>query len=285
MTDVPVLAFRPLYRQVRDVLVRRIADGIWQAGQGIPSEAEIAADLEGQPRHGAQGARRDDGRAAARAPPGARHFGRSPRRCAGAVPVLQARAGRGRAALPGKPGAVRCDRDRGRGCARRRSICGRRASALRIDRLRSLSGEICILEEVQLPATLFPGLADRELPNNLYQLYADEFGVTIARASERLKAVAATKAQGRHLELRDGEPSPADRPHGLRPRRAPGRVASVPLRHRPRALPLRSALERRRPGAPGGNDEIVLPPRSPRPSSRCFRARPQPRPFPRGRSP
>ena len=39
------LGFRPLYRQVRDLLVRRIADGIWQAGQPLPSESEIALDL------------------------------------------------------------------------------------------------------------------------------------------------------------------------------------------------------------------------------------------------
>lgn len=39
------LGFRPLYRQARDVLVGRINDGTWQAGQAIPSEHEIAADL------------------------------------------------------------------------------------------------------------------------------------------------------------------------------------------------------------------------------------------------
>src|SRR5215212_10884032 len=39
------LGFRPLYRQVRDVLVKRIADGVWQAGQALPSEPDIAADL------------------------------------------------------------------------------------------------------------------------------------------------------------------------------------------------------------------------------------------------
>ena len=37
--------FRPLYRQVRDILVKRIADGVWQPGQILPSESEVAADL------------------------------------------------------------------------------------------------------------------------------------------------------------------------------------------------------------------------------------------------
>src|SRR5918993_3706091 len=39
------LGFRPLYRQVRDLLVKRIAEGIWLAGQALPSEPEIAGDL------------------------------------------------------------------------------------------------------------------------------------------------------------------------------------------------------------------------------------------------
>ena len=205
MADVPALAFRPLYRQVRDVLVKRIADGIWQAGQGIPSEAEIAADLKVSPGtvrkaldemtaerllvrrqgRGTSVARHDDERVLFQffklvPDEGERRFPDS-RLLSVAIETADEDA---RAALDLRPGA----------------------SALRIDRLRSLSGEICVLEEVQLPTTLFPGLADRELPNNLYQLYADEFGITIARASERLKAVAATKAQGRHLQLREGSP-------------------------------------------------------------------------------
>src|SRR3712207_8929619 len=45
MSDAPALGFRPLYRQVRDVLVKRIADGVWQTGQILPSEPEIAQDL------------------------------------------------------------------------------------------------------------------------------------------------------------------------------------------------------------------------------------------------
>ncbi len=40
-----VLGFRPLYRQVRDILVRRIAEGIWRPGDVLPSEPEIALDL------------------------------------------------------------------------------------------------------------------------------------------------------------------------------------------------------------------------------------------------
>src|SRR3954454_13988688 len=40
-----MIGFRPLYRQVRDTLVRRIADGVWRPGQLLPSEPELAVDL------------------------------------------------------------------------------------------------------------------------------------------------------------------------------------------------------------------------------------------------
>ena len=39
------LGYRPLYRRVRDVLVKRISEGLWHAGAVIPSEPELAADL------------------------------------------------------------------------------------------------------------------------------------------------------------------------------------------------------------------------------------------------
>src|SRR6202000_2460729 len=39
------LGFRPLYRQVKDVLVRRIAAAVGAADGVWPSEPEIAADL------------------------------------------------------------------------------------------------------------------------------------------------------------------------------------------------------------------------------------------------
>src|SRR5512144_2178491 len=39
------LGFSPLYRRVKDVLKRRIADGVWAPGAVLPSEGELALDL------------------------------------------------------------------------------------------------------------------------------------------------------------------------------------------------------------------------------------------------
>ena len=41
----PAFAYRPLYVQVKDSLVRRLIDGDWLPGQLIPSEMELAREI------------------------------------------------------------------------------------------------------------------------------------------------------------------------------------------------------------------------------------------------
>jgi GntR family transcriptional regulator len=85
------------------------------------------------------------------------------------------------------------------------------AKVVALERVRSLARKICIVERIVLPKALFPGIEKRgiggqDLPNNLYELYRAEFGVTIARAAERLKAVAAGRREAKHLDVPVGTP-------------------------------------------------------------------------------
>ena len=80
------------------------------------------------------------------------------------------------------------------------------ARIVRIERLRSLGGQVCIFERIVLPRSLFPAIEKRALPNNLYELYRSDFGVTMVRASEKLKAVAAGKREAKYLGLAPGAP-------------------------------------------------------------------------------
>lgn len=205
-TLVEALGARPLYRQVRDVLVRRIADGTWTAGQAIPSEPELAVDLgvsQGTVRkaldeltaenlvvrrqgRGTFVARHDDARILFQffkivSDTGERRFPESR--------VLGVRL------------------DRAEALAAERLGLEPGAPVVTIERTRLMDGEPCIHEGIVLPEALFPGLAGRgDLPNNLYELYASGFGVTIARASERLKAAAAGPRQAELLGIPAGEP-------------------------------------------------------------------------------
>jgi len=42
----PVPAFRPLYRQIQDLIVQALADREWLPGEMIPSEMDLAARFE-----------------------------------------------------------------------------------------------------------------------------------------------------------------------------------------------------------------------------------------------
>jgi GntR family transcriptional regulator len=63
-----------------------------------------------------------------------------------------------------------------------------------------------VIEQIELAAARFPGLAERPIPNNLYQLYAVDYGTTVASATERLKAIAADAHQAEALEIAPGTP-------------------------------------------------------------------------------
>jgi GntR family transcriptional regulator len=196
--------FRPLYRQVRDILVKRIADGVWQAGQGLPSEADLAVDLGVSPGtvrraldemeadnlvvrrqgRGTYVAKHDDERIIFQffklvPDSGERRFPESR--------MLEV--------------VLRTD-------AEAAKVLGLKArdKVLRLDRVRSVGGDPCIVERIYLPASPFPGLESRVLPNNLYELYSTEFGVTIGRAQEKLKAVAASASEAEAVGTSVGAP-------------------------------------------------------------------------------
>ena len=64
-----------------------------------------------------------------------------------------------------------------------------------------------IAETIAVPQKLFPDLADiREVPNTLYDLYESRYGITIARAVERLAAVAADARDAKLLDVATGTP-------------------------------------------------------------------------------
>nr|WP_284145632.1 UTRA domain-containing protein [Xanthobacter aminoxidans] len=82
----------------------------------------------------------------------------------------------------------------------------RNGRVLRIRRLRTFDGAPLIIESLILPDQMFPGLADAPVPNNLYGLYAQRYGITVARAREQLKAVGADADTAAMLNVEPGAP-------------------------------------------------------------------------------
>lgn len=73
----------------------------------------------------------------------------------------------------------------------------------------SLRGQVTSLDEIYLPSALFPGLSEQRLRNRtatLYQMYQDEFNISVVRATERVRGFAATRSQARLLQTEVGAP-------------------------------------------------------------------------------
>jgi len=200
--------FRPLYLQVKDLLIQRLATGAWRPGEALPSEFGLAAEFKVSQgtvrkaldelaaqnlvvRHQGKGtfvARHTPQRAlfhffhlvsddGGRALPGSR-----------VLSLRSAKAGRPEAEhLVLKPGTP----------------------VVRLKRVRLLGGEVAIFERVVLPAARFPDFVQRlptDVPNEVYRYYEDVYGITVARAVEKLKAVEATAEEAKVLGLKRAAP-------------------------------------------------------------------------------
>ena len=200
--------YRPLYQQVKDLLRRRIVDGTWRPDEVLPSEGRLAAELgvsQGTVRKAL------DEMAAQK--------------------LVVRRQGRGTFVAAHSPDTTlfhffhMVDRAGDRQMPEselldcRRGIAGPAetealqlmpgAMVLRIDRRRMIGGAPAIVERIAVPQALFPDLDVLEedgLPNTLYDLYQKRYGVTVGRATERLRAVAATAEDADHLGVEPGAP-------------------------------------------------------------------------------
>jgi GntR family transcriptional regulator len=201
-----MLGFRPLYRQVKGVLVRRLVEGVWSPGEALPSEGQLAAEIgvsQGTVRKALDemAAEHLVVRRQGRGTFVAEHD--EPRilfQFFKLVPDAGERRFPDSRVLDITETAADADEQAALGLSPGDTV-------LRIRRIRALGPAPVILETLSVPAELFPGLADGPVPNNLYALYAGRYGITVANARERLKAVALAAAEARLLGVAPGTPA------------------------------------------------------------------------------
>lgn len=203
-TQPPVA--KPLYAQVRDSLVRRLVDGIWSPGAMLPSETELARELnvsQGTVRKALDVMTsenlliRRQGRGTFVAVPEDsrilfQFFRLKPDVGASTFPQSTVISQRKRRATRAERESLEIPAD---------------AEVWRIDRIRTLDDRPVLVETISLPVVRFPDFgAVEDVPNNLYQLYSSRWRVTIAEAAEKLKAIAASPSESRHLRCDVGTP-------------------------------------------------------------------------------
>jgi GntR family transcriptional regulator len=203
LNDQP--GYRPLYRQVYDVLVRRVAEGSWKAGESLPSEQALAKEMGVS-----QGTVRKVLDALT------------------AEKLLERRQGKGtfiaqntqerelfRFFRIARPGGQRVTPQSGgesvrvrasKAAEHRKLDLAKGDRVVEIVRTRTIDGAASIRELIILPSALFPKIETRTpLPNTLYSLYQTAYGINITTAKEELWAVLAEEGDAA-IGVKVGDP-------------------------------------------------------------------------------
>ena len=201
--------FRPLYRQVKESLLRRIASGEWTPGTFLPSESALADEYGVS--HGTLRTALNELTKEHRV---VRYQGKGT-----AVTTFDAdetmfrffrmQDATGQRTLPtskayfAEAGEARQDESQAFGIP-----VG--APVFRIERVRHLNYMPVMNEDISLNCGLMPDIEKlaslHSLPNTLYNLFQTKYNITIATAREFITAVAANESDVRRLDVKFNEP-------------------------------------------------------------------------------
>ena len=207
-TSESVAAPRPLYRQIKALITRGLQAGEWKPGEVIPSELELAA------RFGvSQGTVRKAVDEMAAENVLVRRQGKGTFVATHAEQTVQYRFLRLHAddgeRRPLQRRLLECRRCRPPAAIARALALGRGESVVRVRRLLLDARRPLVLDEIWLPGNLFKGLSAERLEaarGPMYRLFESEFGVSMIRAEERIRAVAADTDSAALLEVDPGAP-------------------------------------------------------------------------------
>lgn len=197
-------AIRPLYLQVRDLLIRRIARGEWRGGQVIPNEIDLARELGVSPGTVRKAL---DGMEADRLV--VRRQGRGTFVCDPASEDMLFRHERMRDAdgQPLQDDLAVIDAGAGEAteleCERLSLDPGE--NVLRLRRLRQWRGRPYMVEDATLPVSLFGQLTPEDLKAGAVTP-APQQGVLLDRAIERVSLGGASAMVAEALGLSEGDP-------------------------------------------------------------------------------
>lgn len=199
--------FSPLYRQIKDLILRHLESGEWGPGDPIPSESELAT------RFGvSQGTVRKAIDEMAAENLLVRQQGKGTFVATHKDPGSYFRFLR---LLP-NDGETRFSQSVPLECWRAKAGADvARILALEtgspitiVRRLLKLGDEPVVFDEIYLPSELFPDLSLEILRSaeSLYSLFETRYGVRMIRADERLRAVSADRVSAEWLQLAEGSP-------------------------------------------------------------------------------
>lgn len=202
-------SFSPLYRQIKTLLVQSLDRGEWRPGEAIPSEMELAARFQVS-----QGTVRKaiDELAAENMlvrRQGKGTFVSTHNEARVRYRFLRLSPDDGGEMAPAYSRILDCRRLRAPQEVARVLDLRAGESVVQIRRLLTFGEVPTVLDEIWLPGALFRGLTLERLTRNelpMYAFFETAFGVSMLRADERLRAVAAKDDVASLLAVEEGSP-------------------------------------------------------------------------------
>jgi GntR family transcriptional regulator len=202
-------SFRPLYLQIKDLLVHSLEAGEWQPGAAIPSELVLAARFrvsQGTVRKAIDALAADN--LVVRRQGKGTFVATHTEEAQSTFRFLHIRRDDG---VDEYPASRIVEVRRGKASAEVARLIDLKPgdAVLVIRRVLEWEGSPAVLDEITLPAAMFRGLTRAKLEayeGSMYGFFETAFGVRMVAAHERLKAVAADAAVARLIGVPEGTP-------------------------------------------------------------------------------
>ena len=201
-------AYSPLYQQIKVLLLQSLDRGEWKPGEVIPSEFELAARFnvsQGTVRKAIDELAADNLLIRRQ---GKGTFVATHNEAKVRFRFLRLTPDDGLAAVSNSQ-LIDCRRVKAPADVARLLDLPGADAVVNVRRLLSFDNEPTILDDIWLPGAVFKGLTTESLTRYkgpLYAFFESEYGVSMVRAEEKIKAVAATPGQSEWLQVEPGSP-------------------------------------------------------------------------------
>jgi GntR family transcriptional regulator len=198
--------FQPLYKQVYDTLISKLADGYWKPATPIPSEFALAEQLgvsQGTVRKALNQLVAENIliRRQGKGTYVSEHTQES-----SMYRFFRYREAGGEDLIPVTE-IIDVERRLATMRESQKLSLSDQLEVVQVTRLRSINGKPAIFERVLQPLAIFPGIDEEsELPNSLYTLYQEKYNVSIVEVRDELQAVSLPADIALHLNLQPNSP-------------------------------------------------------------------------------
>lgn len=198
--------FQPLYKQVYDLLTARLVEGYWKPSQLLPSEMVLAEELGVSQGTVRKALNQMVAEKMLQRQQGKGTFVAEHTQESDLFRFFRLREPHGEILIPETVVLGSSRRTVSEDEAKKLNLDAN-ALVVELTRVRSIHNKPAIIEKVIQPLSVFPDIdKNTNLPNALYILYQEKYGITVMSVNDEIRAVEIPDAYAQHLDLKKGSP-------------------------------------------------------------------------------